>query len=384
VELNLSSDQKIFAETTRDFLSDTCPTSALREKRDDPDGFDRGFWQQGAEFGWTSLLVDEKDGGGSISGRGVNDLTLLAFEFGRFAAPGPLASANVVAGAIARSGSDEQKSGLLAELIAGEKIGTWAYGEPRPNDAFGTVTLQATRSGDGYVLSGRKLPVEAAGQADVLLVTARDGEGLSQFVVPTDAAGVSVKPMKTVDLTRRFGAVSFDGVQVPASAVVGEPGQAAAEVERQIQIANVITLSEMLGSWDRALEITLEWLFNRYSFGRPLASYQVLKHRFVDSRAWLEAGNAVTDAAASYVEEGSPRAAEYVSAAKSVVGYYGPEGVQECVQMHGGIGVTFEHDLHLFLRRVVLGAASYGTVEDHRERLTSILENAEQQELKND
>src|ERR1700753_1619010 len=160
VELTLTSDQKIFAETTRSYLADTCPTSALREKRDDGDGFHRSCGQQGAEFGWTSLLVDEKDGGGSISGRGVKDLTLLGFEFGRFAAPGPLASANVVVGALARSGSDEHKSGLLAELIAGEKLGTWAFGEPRPNDGFGTVTLEATRSGDGYVLSGRKLPVE--------------------------------------------------------------------------------------------------------------------------------------------------------------------------------------------------------------------------------
>ncbi|MCW2522963.1 MAG: acyl-CoA dehydrogenase domain protein [Frankiales bacterium] len=381
MELELTSDQKFFAETTRSFLTDSCPTSALREARDDPDGFNRGYWRQGAELGWTTLLVSEKDGGGSISGRGVNDLTLVAFEFGRFAAPGPLTATNIVAGALARSGSEEQKAEVLPDLMSGAKVGSWAYAEPRPFDRLGEVLLEAKQTNGGYVLNGRKTPVEAAGQSDVLLVTARDGDGLTQFLVPIDTPGVSVTPMKTVDLTRRFGRVTFDQVALPASAVVGEAGNAADDVESQLQIAVVIQLAEIVGAMDRALEITSDWLFNRYSFGRPLASYQELKHRFVDMRAWLEAGNAIADAAAGHVQDETDRAAEYVSAGKSYLGVYGPEALHDCVQMHGGIGVTFEHDLHLFLRRVTLDAHLYGTVADHRERLTTILE---QQESSND
>jgi len=139
----------------------------------------------------------------------------------------------------------------------------------------------------------------------------------------------------------------------------------------------VIQLAEMTGTMDRGLELTTEWLFNRYSFGRPLASYQALKHRFADMRAWLEAAHAMADAAAQHVQEESGRAGEYVSAGKSFLGTCALEVLQECVQFHGGIGVTFEHDLHLYLRRAVVDAQLYGTVADHRERLTSILESHE-------
>jgi alkylation response protein AidB-like acyl-CoA dehydrogenase len=180
--------------------------------------------------------------------------------------------------------------------------------------------------------------------------------------------------MRTLDITRRFGHVAFDDAAVPAAAVLGAPGAAAADVERQLQIAVVIQLAEMSGTMDRGLELTTEWLFNRYSFGRPLASYQALKHRFADMRAWLEAAHAMADAAAQHVQEESVRAGEYVSAGKSFLGTYALEVLQECVQFHGGIGVTFEHDLHLYLRRATVDAQLYGTAADHRERLTAILE----------
>jgi alkylation response protein AidB-like acyl-CoA dehydrogenase len=373
----LTPDQRMFAQTTRDFLGKSCPTSVLRAKRDDPAGFDSKFWRQGAELGWTSLLVSEEDGGGSISERGLVDLTLIAHEFGRFAAPGPLTATNVVTLALSEFGTAEQRDEALPGLLSGERIATWAFAEPKPFAGFGTVSLQAVRDGDGYRLSGHKAPVEAAGQADLLLVTAREGDGLTQFLVPVATAGVSVRPMSTLDLTRRYGHVTFDQVQVPLTAVVGSPGEAAADVERQLQVAITLQLAEMVGCMDRALEMTLEWLFSRYSFGRPLASYQELKHRFVDMRSWLEAGNAIADAAALQVQGKTTEAAEYVSAGKSYLGQFGPEALQDCIQMFGGIGVTFEHDLHIFLRRVVLDAQTYGSVTDHRERLATILEQRE-------
>jgi alkylation response protein AidB-like acyl-CoA dehydrogenase len=383
MKLDPTPEQAFFAGTTRQFLDDKVPTSLLRELRGDPAGFGREFWRQGADLGWTSLLVPEADGGGSVSGQGVCDLALVAFEFGRYAAPGPLTAANVVAAAVARAGTAEQKAGLLPGLLTGHQIGSWAYAEPHPFERLGAVGLRARRAGGRYVLSGHKAPVEAAGQADLFLVTAllvtegddagEDG-GLIQFLVPAGTPGVSVRPMRTLDTTRRFGRVVFDDAAVPASAVLGEAGTAEADVERQLQIAVVIQLAEMSGTMDRGLELTAEWLFNRYSFGRPLASYQALKHRFADMRAWLEAAHAMAGAAAQHVQEESGRAAEYVSAGKSFLGAYALEVLQECVQFHGGIGVTFEHDLHLYLRRATVDAQLYGTAADHRERLTAILE----------
>ena len=368
--LDLSPDQKLFASTTRSFLAGSCATNDLRALRDDPDGFVPAFWVQGAELGWTSLLVDERDGGGSVSGEGLVDLVLAAFEFGRYAAPGPLTPVNVVARTLSRVGSADQRS-LLAGLLAGEEIAAWASS---PRSSIGAQGLRATLEGDTFVISGHARAVEAAAQADVLLVTATDGDGVSQFLVAPDAPGVAIRPMKTVDLTQRFGSVRLDGVRLPQSALVGVRSKAQRDVDDQFRIADVVTLSAMVGAWDRALEITLEWLFNRFSFGRPLASYQELKHRFVDSRAWWEAGAALTSRAATLVQQDSPRAQEYVSAAKAFVGEFGPDSIHDCVQMHGGIGLTFEHDLHLFLRRVVLGSAVYGTAADHRETLTTILE----------
>jgi alkylation response protein AidB-like acyl-CoA dehydrogenase len=384
MKLDLTPEQAFFAGTTRQFLDDKIPTSLLRELRDDPDGFGRDYWRQGADLGWTSLLVPEADGGGSVSGQPLVDLALVAHEFGRYAAPGPLTTANVVTAAVARSGTAEQKAELLPDLMTGTRIGSWAYAEPRPFDRLGAVGVTATRNNGQYLLTGAKAPVEAAGQADLFLVTAvlaadggEDG-GLLQFLVPADTPGVSVHPLRTLDITRRYGRVGFDGAAVPDSALLGEPGTAAADVERQLQVALVIQLAEMTGTMDRGLELTTEWLFNRYSFGRPLASYQALKHRFADMRAWLEAAHAMADAAAQHVQDSSGQASEYVSAAKSFLAVYALEVLQECVQFHGGIGVTFEHDLHLYLRRATVDAQLYGTAADHRERLTSILESREQ------
>jgi alkylation response protein AidB-like acyl-CoA dehydrogenase len=378
VELDLTSDQGFFLETTRKYLEDKVPVQSLREKRDDPDGFDRAYWAQGAELGWTSLLVDEADGGGSISGRGLADLALVAFEVGRHAAPGPLIPTNVVAAALSTWGTAGQKAELLQGILTGDVVGAWALDEPRPHDRLGDVTLAAEAVGGGFRLTGVKAPVEAGGQSDVLLVAARTADGgLTNLLVPTDAPGVTVTAMHGLDLTRRFASIAFDGVEVPASAVVGDVGRAEADNERLLQLAVAIQAAEMVGAMDRCLEITIEWSFNRYSFGRPLASYQELKHRFADMKAWLEAGHAIADAAVAHVVDQTPAAAEHVSAAKSFLGIYGPELAQDCVQMHGGIGVTFDHDLHLYLRRIVVDARLYGSVADHRQRITSILEERE-------
>jgi alkylation response protein AidB-like acyl-CoA dehydrogenase len=378
VELELTSDQEFFAETTAKFLQDKAPVVELRARRDDPVGFDRDYWRQGAELGWTSLLVAEDDGGGSISGRGVADLALVGFEFGRHAAPGPLTVNNIVAAALSRAGSPDQKAEHLPGILAGEALATWCLTEPPPHDHLGDVTLEATAKGDRFVLSGVKQPVESADQSQVLLVVARTPDGLAQFLVPADAPGISMKRMGGVDLSRRFSTVAFDGVEVPTANLLGEVGSAgAAEIDHLLDVAIAIELSEMVGAMDKAFEITVEWAFNRYSFGRPLASYQALKHRFADMKISLETSHALTDVAAAAAQDEAANAHEAASGGKSYIGTHGPELMHECIQLHGGIGVTFDHDLHLYLRRVVLGSHLYGTVPDHRERLTTILEQRE-------
>jgi alkylation response protein AidB-like acyl-CoA dehydrogenase len=374
VESDVSHEREFFLGTTERFLSDKVDVTTLRRLRHDERGHDDAYWRQGCQLGWTSSLVGEDDGGGSVSGEGVSDLALVAFAFGRHAAPGPLVTANVVASTISRSGSPEQKREVLQGILSGDLLASWAFSERRPSGGFGTVAMRATRAGDGWSLSGTKLPVEAGGTAQCFLVTAQTDEGLTQYLVPSDTPGLTVTPMDTIDLTRRFAVVHLEDVIVPASAVIGAVGEAHADVQRQLQLANTLQCAEMVGAMDRAMEITVEWSFNRYSFGRPLASYQVLKHRFADMKVWLEASHALTDAAVRAVQHNAGDADEMVSAAKAYIGQYGPELCQECVQMHGGIALTFDHDLHLYLRRVSLDAVLFGTVTDHRLRLAEILE----------
>ncbi|HEY8527060.1 MAG TPA: acyl-CoA dehydrogenase family protein [Acidimicrobiales bacterium] len=409
MRLDLSDDQELFRETTERYLREHVPAGELRRRRDDPAGFDADYWRRGAELGWTSLLVDEARGGGSISGDGLVDLTLAAHEFGRHAAPGPLLPVNVVAAALnaalaagptdaagpvrptgsAGDGADTLAA-VLAELVAGTRIASWCLSGPRPHDRLGATALTARVDGGEVVVDGVARPVEAGAQADHFLVTARTGggptrggpagEGLTQVLVPADAPGVSVAPMHTVDLTRRFAVVTFAGVRVPVDRVVGAVGGAAAAVERQLRLAAVISCAEAVGAMQAAFDMTVAWAFDRYSFGRPLASYQALKHRFADMKSWLEASHAVTDAAAAAVSADRPDAAELASAAKAFVGDYGSELLQDCVQLHGGIGVTFEHDLHLFLRRHTVARALHGTPSEHRQRLADITDTADHRE----
>ncbi len=368
---DLTPDQEFFRETTARFLEDQVPVARLRALRDDPVGFDADFWRRGAELGWTSLLVSEEHGGGSISGDGLADLSLIAFEFGAHAAPGPLVTTNVVAGALSDAG--DAHADTVAALLAGETVASWCFGEPAPGDRLGEIALEVTVDGSDVVLRGVKRPAESAASAGVHLVTGRTGDGLTQVLVPADAPGVSVAPLTTVDLTRRCATVTFDAVRVPIGSVVGEVGGATDAVERQLQIASALLSSESTGAMQAAFDMTVAWAFDRYSFGRPLASYQELKHRFADMKMWLEASHAASDAAIAAIVEGAADAADISSAAKTYAGEFGAELAHDCVQIHGGIGVTFEHDLHLYLRRITLNRALYGTPADHRQRLARIL-----------
>jgi alkylation response protein AidB-like acyl-CoA dehydrogenase len=384
LDLTLNPEQSFFQETTRRFLESEAPLTKVRESIDDPAGFDRGWWRRGAELGWTAFLVPEDRGGGTLSGGGVADLAIVAEEFGRLVSPGPLHPTNLVAATLAASGTPEQQAEVLPGIVSGEAVATWCFYEPGRGWASTDVRLEARPTDDGFVLSGTKSMVEAAGEADWFLVSARstgDGGELVQFLVPRDAPGLEITPMNGLDLARRFGRVRFDGVALPRSARLGN-GDAAGDIERQLQIGAVLECAQMAGAADRVLEFTVEYAFDRYSFGRRLASYQALKHRFADMKLSLEATHATVSGASHAIDAVAnagnvtdrahgARVAQLVSAAKVYVGDRVPELVQDCVQMHGGIGVTWEHDIHLYLRRATLARALYGTPDDHRERLAT-------------
>jgi alkylation response protein AidB-like acyl-CoA dehydrogenase len=368
VQLGLNSDQEMFRRTVRQFLERESPVTKVRELGDDSAGFDRVWWRRGAELGWTSMLIPETLGGGSLSGKGLLDLAIVAEEMGRLVSPGPLVPANVVAAALAEASTAERHADVLEKLVAGDAVGAWC-GPVLASSASVTATV----SGDAYVIDGVVGPIEAGCEADYFLVAAQTDGLLTQFLLPADTPGIQIVQLDSLDLVRRFAQIRFDGVQAASVRVVGEAGAAADAVERQFQIAVVLQSAETSGAIERVLEFTSAWAFDRYSFGRPLASYQALKHRFADMKTWLEACHATATAAAVAVQERSGDASELVSVAKSYIGDRATEIIQDCVQMHGGIGVTWEHDIHLYLRRVSVNRVTYGTPSDHRRRITDLL-----------
>ncbi|HWL41863.1 MAG TPA: acyl-CoA dehydrogenase family protein [Ilumatobacter sp.] len=357
-----SADQALLAETTRRFLDDTSPLSTSSERsRVDP-----AWWQRGANIGWTLLLVGEADGGGSVSGSGLVDATLLAEQFGRVAAGGPLIPCNVVAQTLSTSASTEQRAGPLAALLSGMATAAWV--PPSYDDATGRSTL-GVRVGDDHdrvTLSGTVDGVEAAGTAEWLLIAADDHRGPTQLLIPAARPGVTIDELESVDLTRRLWRVQLDGVDA-TDAVVGRRGTAQDDLARQLRTATVLQCAELAGACREVLDFTIEYALNRYSFGRPIASYQALKHRFAEMRLNLETIVAITAAAADAAP--TPSAGELASAAKASVSAHALALIQDCVQMHGGIGLTWEHPLHVYLRRAMLHAATFGTIEFHRQRV---------------
>src|SRR3984893_2133126 len=372
VDLELTSDQELFRDTTRRFLQAEAPLTRVREWADTPAGFDRAWWTRGADLGWTSLLVSEERGGGSVSGQGLCDLALVAEEMGALVSPGPLSPVNVVAETISRNGSDEQAGQYPPGLLRGDSVAAWCVAEPGRAVRAGEIGLLALPHAAESVLTGTKSPVEAGAEADWFLVTAQTPGGLTQFIVPADAPGVAVTRLHGLDLVRRHASVRCDDGRVPRSAVVGEPDAAADAFERQLRTALVLQCAETVGATERVFEFTVQYAFDRFSFGRALASYQALKHRFADMKMWLESAQAITVDATRSVQAGADDAGEAARIAKAYVGERCPELIQDCVQMHGGIGVTWDHDIHLYLRRAVLHRETYGDPAEHRDQVASL------------
>lgn len=367
-----SPEKILFASTTQAFLHKEVPLRRVRELHAAGVSFDPAWWRRAAELGWTALLVPEGLGGGSVSGSGVEDLAMIAEQLGKTVAPGPLYPVSVVLSALADCADPQSHAATIESLVSGETVASWAVSEPGRGWAPLDPSVTATETGAGFRIDGTKDHVEAGAQSAVLVVVARCGPRASevrQFLVPTDAPGVRIEPRQSVDLVKQYARVHFDGVVVERSAVVGSAAETAALIDRQSQLAQVLQCAEVVGILQTVFDFTAAWALDRHTFGRPLASYQVLKHGFADMKLWLEACRATTAAAVADVAARSPAAGLSASIAKSYVDEMAGRIVQACVQMHGGIGVTWEHDLHLYLRRVTLYRSTFGTPEEHNLRV---------------
>jgi alkylation response protein AidB-like acyl-CoA dehydrogenase len=327
----------------------------------------------------VSLLVPEELGGGSVSGNGVEDLALVAEQTGKTVAPGPLHPVSAVLAGLADAHDADRHAAVIEALISGEAVASWAVYEPGQQWNPLQPNVTATPTAGGFRIDGVKDRVEAGADSDLLLVVANVDGSPRQFLVRTDAPGVGVQSQRSVDLVKTYARITFSGVEVDESAAVGSAGQTPALVARQTQVALLLQCAETVGILDTVFDMTVQWGFDRHSFGRPLVSYQALKHKYADLKIWLEACRATTKAAVAKVDTRAADADLAVSIAKSYVAEHAPDMVQLCVQLHGGIGVTWEHDLHLYLRRVTLYRSMYGTPEDHNllvYRMTKELESA--------
>jgi alkylation response protein AidB-like acyl-CoA dehydrogenase len=354
LELELSDDQQLFRETTARFLRARWPMTGVRALLADPLGFDRDLWSGGAELGWTSMLVPEEHDGGSISGEGVKDLAIVVEELGAALTPGPTIPTNLVAAAIATGGADHLAKEHLAGIASGQVVATWT--SP-------TNPIAAERADDGLRLTGVAVPVQDAAVADLVLVTARHAGDILLAVLPTSTDGLVVEQLESLDLTRRYARIRFENVQVPDTALLPN-----ADADHLLALALALQCAETVGAAQTVFDFTMQYVQDRKAFGRPIGSFQVLKHRLAEHVLWLETANAVTSAAVAAVQAGD-RGLDAARLAKVWVAERCPDLVRDCLQMHGGIGFTWEHDIHLYLRRVDTNTAIHGGIDAHLDAL---------------
>jgi alkylation response protein AidB-like acyl-CoA dehydrogenase len=374
MDFGFGEDQELLRSTTRRFLSEHQSLAEVRRSLEEPELFDAAIWRQGAELGWTAMLVPAEFDGGSVTDQPLVDLVVLAEELGRELNPGPFVPCNVVADAIATFGTDVQAKEHLPRIARGEATCAWCLsGDGSPEQS--AVEVRATRDGGGWRLGGVARYVQAAGAATLLLVTANDQESGSvvNLLVPRPAPGVSERVLTGLDLTRRFAQVRFDEVSVPGSA---ELAGGWTVVERCLALATVLQSAESVGASDRLFTSTVEYLKKRVQFGRTIGSFQAIKHRLADLLLELEAMQAAAHYAALAVGDGLPDASEAVATAGAYVDDTFARICGEALQLHGGIGFTWEHDVHLFTRRAKVNQVLYGDGAWHRERLVRLIEDS--------
>ncbi len=371
MDTELTQEQELLREMSARLIEDRCPIASVRALAPDERGVSTDYLKQTAELGWYALLVDEAHGGGCVSESGIADAAVVAEERGRLVQPGPFVPTNLVALALSEFGSDEQRARELPGLLAGESVATWAAADPSGSWEPG-AGVRASRRGERVVLDGAKGIVQDAHIASALLVSAAGDAGPLHVLVPADTPGVTVEPLSSLDITRRFCRVRFDGAELPADAVVGSPDDAIRLHERLLAVAAVLTVAESVGGIGYVFDLTVEYAKDRYAFGRPIGSFQAIKHTLADAGMLLEMCRAISVAATRAVAAGSADAAEVASMAKAFVGKHAVGISHDCFQVIGGIAYTWEHDQHLYFRRLATDALLYGEPAWHRERICAL------------
>jgi alkylation response protein AidB-like acyl-CoA dehydrogenase len=357
---DLTDEQQAIKSTARAFLASRFKSERIREIAASEDGLDAAGWKEMAELGWPGLALPEEWGG---QGLGIVELAVLFEEMGYALAPSPLLSNTIVGLALSLCGSDEQCDRYLRPLAAGERRGTPALWDAGSAAHIGEFTLEAKPDGDGVVLDGKKTLVLDAAGADFFLVATSDGR---RHMVEASADRVTVTPEEAIDPTRRLSSVRFEGVRVAAADTL--PGEAA-DYFPVLHRVCVALAAESTGIAQRTLEMAVEYAKDRQQFGRPIGAYQAVSHRCAQMLLETEnARSAVYGAAwaADAEPESLPLAASMAKAYASDAGWRVPNA---SIQVHGGIGFTWEHDLHFFLKRGRSNAALFGDSKWHRERV---------------
>jgi alkylation response protein AidB-like acyl-CoA dehydrogenase len=355
-------------QTVRRFLAEKSPLTAVRKLMTTDAGFDDGVWKQMAEqIGLQGLIVPEAHGG---AGMGPAELAIVMEEMGRVLFCAPFLSTVLATQALVLAGSDDAQKDLLPGIAAGTTRATLAYVERGAGWDPGAARATATQSGSTWKIDGEKAFVLDGHTADVLLVTARTGDGLSLFRVDGDAPGVERKALPTLDLTRKLADVTLKGA--PATRI-GAAGDATAALERAVRWAIVALAAEQAGGAQRCLETATEYAKTRLQFGRPIGSFQAIKHRCADMLVTVEFAKSAAYAAAAALGEDEDSAAEATAIAKSYCSEAFFQAAGENIQIHGGMGFTWEADAHLYFKRAKSSSLLFGDPVEHRTKLAARL-----------
>lgn len=375
--LVLTEDQQMLKSSAADFVKKESPVVRVRHLRDsdDPIGYSPDVWRRMAELGWPAILVPEEQGG---LGMGNVEIACVFEECGRNLVPEPLLSTLLLgANAVLLGGNESQKSAILPSVADGSKTMTLAWQERGARYERTRSKTKAVKKGEGWVIDGEKTLVLDGATASTIVVVARtsgaedDREGLSLFLVDRETAGLTTVAQKTMHL-RPSAIVRLSGVEVPASALLGAEGRGADLLEDVLDRATVALCAEMLGNMEATFAMTLDYLKTRKQFGVVIGTFQALKHRAAKVFVEIELARSAVLGAATALDQGAREAKALVSVAKARCSDAGVLVGYEGVQMHGGIGMTDEHDVGLFLKRLRGSEMTFGDAAWHRDRFATL------------
>ncbi|MGH8057470.1 MAG: acyl-CoA dehydrogenase family protein [Candidatus Entotheonellia bacterium] len=372
MDFGFNEQQEMLRGSARQFLERECPLEVVRHLMEDEQGYSPELWRRMAEIGWMGLVLPEMYGGSGLS---FVDLTILMEEMGRALLPSPFFSSVVLGGlTLFEAGSEEQKQRILPRVASGELRLSLALLETDGRYDPRGIGLRASIRGNRATLTGTKLFVSDAQTADTIIAVARTQRGrgpesgISLFLVDMQSPGVSCAPLLSIDQTRRLGEVSFTRVNLPVDQMLGARNTAWPVLQRALDKAVVALSAEMVGGAERVLEMSVEYAKTRVQFGRQIGSFQAVKHTLADMKLLVENAKSVLYYAAWAVDCDAPEASRAASMAKAYCSDMYLRVTMDGIQVHGGVGFTWDHPMHLFFKRAKGSEVLLGDATWHRER----------------